>query len=425
MPVIQRTNLQPQPRNRGSVGIARSSIDNIMPMAIEQSHNALLVDGRPILYYRRKTSGVVCSCCAQDTPTVALDDLKPGVSVLNPDGFGSREFLSEMLTGSIVRIDRYTTRNHDRRNFEPNQTEARADNHSRDEIRKSTNRDDGVADDIVPFDVDDVSDMDSMSSMLDGSMGQTSSNSCAVCLGTGIRGGYDLANGQRDVYTEPVEVYGAQIDPLARPTLYTVEEGGSLVFKISTPFGGALDVLRVWGNREAQNVSVEMYDQSWMPYSPLGFQSMYGGDRYLRITFPKGGIFTHLEVQHDLHMRPLVAEWSKQTESFNQALAENLEPVNMVLTPYLTNVHINDIVADTSYERLWLITNRTDFQDRERNPHGWEATARLVQRFELASQLFIKRIPHRAVQTTRTYQKVSELDSRYTPLSYNKQTPLR
>jgi hypothetical protein len=67
----------------------------------------------------------------------------------------------------------------------------------------------------------------------------------------------------------------------------------------------------------------------------------------------------------------------------------------------------------------------TNFIDREKSPNGWDATARLIQKFEYTYCLFIRRVAHRSDGFARVGQKASAKEIGYNPDAGNKTSPQR
>ena len=143
--------------------------------------------------------------------------------------------------------------------------------------------------------------------------------------------------------------------------------------------------------------------------------------RSFRCVFPDSNdnAFTHLELQFDLSSNPVYAEFSRLSLTENNELPENIDPQSLVLSPYIPQVQIYDLIIDSTYERVWKITNVQNLVDRTKNPYGWDVTARLVQRFELPSLLFLRRIeqrhnkfaqPHRIPDAVADYDPYIDAD---------------
>jgi hypothetical protein len=93
--------------------------------------------------------------------------------------------------------------------------------------------------------------------------------------------------------------------------------------------------------------------------------------------------FTHLEVQFEMGVAPIYADWSRLSYNENLQLAENLDNPSLVISPSLPHVALYDLITESVYRRMWKITTANPAFDRERQINGWEVTARLLQTYEL------------------------------------------
>ena len=410
MPVIKRLSRQSQPKNRDSVRIARSSLDNLMPVIQEQFNNSLSVNALPVLFYHRKQAGIRCTCSIADNSQSPLGNSLPensGVVALRPDGSGTESFVQTILQGARISIDRYGSRGHeDQKNPQrslPHSPLIQSDN----QINKSGSLNDPFADQVEPFDTSDLFDAAGLATMNDAMLAASADQGCGVCLGSNFVGGYDLLNGWRKVLDTqvPAALDGITIDILQHPNAYLVQGFAGVTpiaqFEITLPLGAiGLDCIRLWNNKQQvhQGLRFEIYVLGeWIELtSETLIANCDGLVRSIRIVFDRDQVaqFTHLELQLDMGSKPLLVDWPKQTVSQDLKQPENIDPVSINISPYVPIVQMFDVIADSTYERLWLIQTVTNGGDREKNIMGWEATARLVQRLEFSWMLFVRRNPH-------------------------------
>lgn len=390
MPLIIRNSNPMLPRNNGSVNIARSAIDQTLPRALRQYENALAVDSTPVTYYRRRNGGLKCSCQGAVLPNVmAVLDMEPGVAVLDAKGVGTQDYVQSMLQGSVFSIDRYGSRpqhfdgvggDNPQRSVPHSPLVQSGFTHN-----KSTDLDDPFAEQIEDGSVEDLFDTGVENNLAIA----TATAGCAVCLGTGWVGGYDPSNALRLTYDARASWQGdfiadASTAP-ARLTLFGARVLEISVFAPSAVIG--LEALRVWSDKTAvSDLTIEAVVAGVARSITSGLAA--GSTTLLRITLGESvSYITHLEVQFELSLNPVYANFSRLSYSENLQLPENLDSANLVISPSLPHVQLYDIVADGMYRRLWKITAVNPAIDRERQINGWEATARILQSYELSNLL--------------------------------------
>lgn len=435
MTLVLRNSRSLQPRNNGSVNIARSAIDQTLPRAIRQYENALAVNGFPILYYRRRTTGLRCTCCGGQAPTGAApmtpDVLPTGITVLDSEGAGTEDFLNSMLQGSVFSIDRYGSRNRmvDANGGDNPQRSVPHSplNRSAEIHNKSGDMDDPFVDQLEPTDPEDLFDNGIENNLAVA----TATTGCAVCLGTGWVGGYDPSNALRVVYDTQAPWTGSlSLDQITKPERWQLQGDRTVAISVLMPAGAVgLEAFRVWNNRE-QITQVQAFVQTPAGAVPLDTDlSAYCNGTFATLVFvfgPDVDFFTHLEIQFEMGLTPIYAEWSRLTYSENLQVPENLDTPNLVISPSLPHVNLYDLVTESVYRKLWKITSSNPAFDRDRQINGWEVTARLMQQYELPNLLPRRQERvwywgNRAVQQPRDKQG----DHTYEPYSANKATQQR
>lgn len=425
MAFVNRYSRRPAPNNRNVVDTARSTIDALTPVMQERGENALRVNGYPVLYYSRMTFGLQCTCSrvtpssvvaptGVDPQSIEGPDLekgfptKPGVSVLDPQGMGTDEYISSVLNGSVVYIDRYGARNNDMPTHNvcnPQRSEPHSPLIKSDKGIHSPDMDDPFAA-IIDDDMDTNaflngpgSGADGMDSIFGDSINSNAAQGCGVCLGTGFVGGYTLLNGNRTIVDTQANWTVRNFSMTAdHPKAFVSGDGQAYAeVRLVLPRGAVhVDALRVWNNRTVVDDAVIYVDD--VELSETQSLQLYcdGGVHRIRIVFDNDeASFTHLELQLDNAAQPVYVEFSRLSQTENLELPENYDPQNLMISAHVPKVSIYDILIDTTYERAWKIVSSQNLIDRNRNPYGWESIARLVQRFELASLLWLRRIEHR------------------------------
>lgn len=447
MPMVTRTLRQAQPKNRGVERIARSSLDNLMPLIQEQQNNAMAVNAYPVIFYSKKNTGIKCTCSIVDpstatnpdgTPNTGTLPSEPGVHVLNPDGSGTDAYISSMLNGAAISIDRYGSRNKEQNN--PQRSLPHSPLYQSDDvINKSGSLNDPFADQVEPFDTKNLFDDDSLATLNENLLTGNAVEGCAVCMGTGFVGGYDPVNGLRivlDAQAEEVMVNNFSISSEKHPNTFQVLADGipsggeqSVQYKITLPIGViGVDCIRLWNNgtQITNGFRFEiLVNSEWVEADEQTILSQCDGlDHSLRMVLIEGSTideFTHLELQLDTGSNPLYVEWPRQSASQVLTLPdeENLDPVQVIISPYVPSVHIKDVIAEMKNGRPWLITTVTDFKDRELSVNGWDVSARLIQKTEWVYNLFVRRLPHLGTKFATHNRLQNKGDAGYNPNNPN------
>jgi hypothetical protein len=144
-----------------------------------------------------------------------------------------------------------------------------------------------------------------------------------------------------------------------------------------------IEAFRVWDNRnQVQQVRVWIDGQQ---LQDLDASTLFTGQiREVTLEFgPEVTGFTHIEVQFEMALQPIYAEWSRLMYNENLQLVENLDSPSLVLSPSLPHVAMYDLVTESVYRKIWKINSANPAFDRERQVNGWEVTARLLQTYEL------------------------------------------
>lgn len=425
------------PKNRGAARTARTAIDRLFPTIAEGNDNTLSVNGFPILFYRRLRSGLGCTCCNTTGPTPpndTIDDIEPGSSGQLPNN--ETQFPIENGVGTIS-FDRYGSRhlpkNDDRRKSPPN------DQPNLQVTNVSADIDDPYVDELVSTTLSRAGLLDSSS---DDALGNfdfgssvllgTSTSGCGVCLGTSYVGGYATIGAQRmvlDAQTPWTTLNIVDNQTLPRSLTALGPDGGRLQFEITLPVGvTGIDCLRVWNNknRVVSGWKLDVWDDvsSWVEASSNILRFCDGKRHTFRLYLSTDVTITHVELQLQVGIRPIYAEWPNLSESQNPALPETWDNVQLQLSPYLLEVRVGDVIAESTYEKVWLITNVVDKRDREKRIGGWEVTARYIQSYEFQWNLHIRRSSHRFNRVQQPSRSLSNQDT-YEPYTSGSQTKSR
>jgi hypothetical protein len=96
---------------------------------------------------------------------------------------------------------------------------------------------------------------------------------------------------------------------------------------------------------------------------------------------------THLEIQYNQSSQKTLFEFPKLSMHSQEAMIENTEPFQIVMSPVIPNVTTGDIICDSTYGKVFQITGANWWNDKRRAVLGWECQVRPCQPQELYSIL--------------------------------------
>lgn len=355
------------PKNSGMANVARSGLNQLRGVAVQQSINSLSVDGLPILLYKQLKTGIRCTC--SQTP-----------SKLDASGNATPEHLATLLEGTDFSIKRYGSRNAPPASGNPRDNIQRSEPHPLERSNnfwlQSGDMDDPFAKTITqtPIHI-----------QAPGSGIATSSMGCNVCLGTGWVGGYNPINSFRSVYDSQCKWEGVYSIERNALDFIKVQANTWLSLAIAIPTGTiSTESFRVWKNKELLANYVFLIDGKAV--SPLDLPALVG-NHTLQLKFPEETLFSHIELQLEQSIVPIYAEWGKVGISENLQYPENMDSPTVTISPNAPSIQIYDVIGEPLYRKLWVVTNTNPTFDRERQVTGWEATVRMLQPWELEFNL--------------------------------------
>lgn len=198
-------------------------------------------------------------------------------------------------------------------------------------------------------------------------------------------GGYDPINALRMVYDSSYSFTGSFTrNSNVFPNTVSTQ---SVDLQILIPEGAiGIEAMRLWNNKIRVPCTYSILDGcKLLPIHLLGKE--YRGLVNIRIDLSELGEFTHLEMQFEIDIDPIYAEWNKINYAENLQVLDNMGDVSVVLSTRISNVSMHDIITESVYKRRWKITSFTKSLDRQVQIQGWEASARLLQTYELANTL--------------------------------------
>jgi hypothetical protein len=372
MPARFSSNRKIQPRNTRIVDSAIDGIAATIPLAQEQVTNALEVNGIEAMIYNRLNNGRMCSC--------SLGTKTKNASPLDEEGNASPEHIHSLLQGQefSVSINRYGARNTDKPSA-PNEVVGKPPTLDMREQERFSDDDaeaNELVDDLTPFQTENV-------------LGGVSGSVCAVCYGSGFIGGFNLVNGARIVvdadYPDATYVK-ASSNHAAFPHEVDLVNG-EFQFSLTHPASAlSLDSCMVFhGFEPAENLTLlvmhPINSGTWVEFDPANYQTYADGKRR-QFKVAGTGVFTHVVFQFNLIQTPVFIEYPKLSLTGDLTNLEGIDSVSLNVSPVVTDLDVWDIVFDSTYNKLWRITNVNPFKDRNRRNLGWDCNARLVQAYE-------------------------------------------
>jgi len=374
MPIASHHNTQILARNTQTVDAALATLAAITPIAQQQYDNALKINGIPTVVYTRLTSGVRCTCSDSH-------DASKSAPIFDEDGNATQDHIQSILTGTKVSIKRYGTRT----SKDPAGSDTLIDGAhiSFDKHVLTTRLDDPVGETVVGDDefIDEVG------------LGAGFAGRCGVCFGTGWVGGFTPQHANRQVIdsTYPTTKYNATLNQDVYPHTMEIFEGGYLEFSLILIKGAhSVECIRLFDN------DVEIPSTQWSltvdggsGWQPLTFDTLLnyctGSPVKVRLTFV--GTLTHLEIQLALSKLPNV-EYPRLNATADRSVLEGIDPVSLNVGPTVPKVSADDVMVDTVYGKLWLVTASNWFNDARLNQHGYDVSARLIQTPEIFNLLY-------------------------------------
>lgn len=415
MPVQHFRNPRQLPSNNRAIDPARKALEKIVPYQQKKYEAAFYVNPVEIILYSRMLGGLECACTFGDHNA-------PAAPILGPDGQASPATIQTLLTGSRFGITEYASVMDDATSsqFRSISQNPMTDKHGLDltTIKKSRNDPNGMYDPvdglsasnsvIDGLDDETPSDFENNeveSEQLNRSIRSTDNHSCPICFGSGYVGGYNVQNGWRrviDARESSLTLHNAEIDAVAIPNKFLVTSTGYVEFQIVFPkHVVSIDAFRVMnGKYSSKNskLSVRLPNSNTLidPSSSAAIKSFCDGNtRIVRVhsLSPLDGLeFTHVEFQFNLSEQPLLAEFPKFGENTDLNLLDELAEVQINMSSRVVSLHSEDVVFESSMNRIWQVTAAQFYRDHNQNVIGWDCNARVFQPYEVQTILPTRRI---------------------------------
>lgn len=399
MPFNSRSNNRVLPANTRAVDVAKQAIRDLAPVQQRKYVNAFEVDSYESVVYNRLSQGMPCSCMAHRTALATL---------LDEEGKMSQGTINQVLTGGMeFRVNRYGTRSgvrEDKREefgedtlFEDQESPKRLPllpgaHHLVDAEYMAMDLDDEAATlqsveegtsvngPVRAKTLDDIAgDFDTDLSVSD--------SSCMICYGTGFVGGYSVLGGWRSCLSTqwvPRPAVEGLVETNRQPHAFYAT---SVEFKIVLPKGFVyLDAFRFWNAQDRVYPDEVLIDN--LPYSIELFAAFCDGREHtVKATFEELTYWTHLEIQVCSSRHPARIEFPKMTQGSDLRFEDSTEDVQINASPLIPSLKKFDVVVESSRGKVFQISSVTFWNDSQRNVHGWDCNARVVQGSELVGNL--------------------------------------
>jgi hypothetical protein len=412
MPVKSRSNNRILPSNARAVDVAKHRIGHIVDTQNRRYDSAFQVQGYEGILYSRRTNGPKCGCTGK---------LQKALHRLDENGNLTSSSIDSLLTGGEFGILP--------RGVRPADTPDYVDDIAGGEwspkvqfgilenkVVTTPNAPnmyqtiDGTTSSIgAPFDrVSSDPDIAGTTTVMpdDGSYyrsGPTASNSldsllnlgldavgytdivCPICFGTHIVGGYNVHGGARIV----LDPYTAILNPSdtveVRENTPTLQlNSGMASWTTILPLGvTGIDALKLWSNTTIVQPQALMLDGVSLarPSDILPFCD--GRQHSISVVVDQQSYITHLEIQLNQSDSRKLFDLPKTTKTSLMSLLDSTSNFQIVFSPRVAALRVNDLVAESITGRYLLIADVTPWHTNSGAILGWEASVRVIQPQEL------------------------------------------
>lgn len=385
MPVKTSVNNKILPANGRAVDVAQRAIQEILPVQQMRYHDAFRVQGFQGVLYNRLGQGPKCTCKSGG---------KQLATRLDESGKASASTINELMTGEIFNVSAYGRNENPGRVLDPfnsivspdapvNKYQGVFDNVSTEADALPTRIVDQGHGDNGPMDIE--IDLDSLAADFDMQSTGYHEVACAVCYGSKFVGGYSPLYGRRIV--RPCNDLDLQstdeLDTMHQPWRAT---STGFQFVETLPLGAvALDVMRVMSDHRPVNANFTIDGQAVTEISVLRFCD--GRPHVIAVTFGQPTVFTHVEIQFKTSRDDAFFEFPRLTKGSDTSLLDSTDPFQIILSPMIPSVQVEDIFTDSTYGKALIVQNVNTWNTRTRQVLGWECQVRVIQPTELYNAL--------------------------------------
>lgn len=372
-----RNNRKIHAQNTRVQGVARDAVESVAAIQQEKYYAAFFVNGYTCNVYNRLTQGITCSC--------------GGLSLRNPidmqfdeEGNASVDTINELMGESFGSIEEYGERDDD---IDSDTTSSLTDTtiHKRPYDEEDDYH--RAADFINEGEYHDEEEIEA-------GLNQFAPTACGVCFGTGYVGGYNLCFGNRYVFVpgqRGQSLKNFSIDNKTKPNRFVSMDHRSSMenyvdFVVTMPrLVVGIDSIQVYDNQDLLSDAVIMAGtdaDNLFEVTEKNFH-MFCTGRPIVIRVANVTIFSHLEIQSNLSNEDTYLEYPRFQKGGDINLVDNTADVQIIVSPKILQISPWDIIIDNTLQKVWRVTNVSDWKDRHQNVHGWEVNARVVQPREL------------------------------------------
>jgi hypothetical protein len=232
-------------------------------------------------------------------------------------------------------------------------------------------------------------------------------NQCGICLGTGRTHAWSLLGGKREIFNSHnfLNMIGFYLNKDARPySFQSPRDPNSYVewlYTLPTYFTTCLNYAVRNNTKSVRDLKIfYKIDGSNDEFKRINLDFINSRNGIptklvLRVspivTSLEGTLrFTHIEMIFQFAQFPEIQIGPLSVAS-NPQTADIMTTNSFVFPPILDKVEREDIFYDDKYNRMWKITDYTDFMTTKRQVLGWTVTARNLQEWEQQSLLKVSR----------------------------------
>lgn len=369
------SNRRIHPQNGKVVSTAIKTIQTTAAISQEKYWNAFRVNGYTCSVYNILTQGKLCSCSSGSKSNV----MQP---ILDEDGNAPREYIDQMLNGGLMNgsLD-YGEIPSSMNSYKIKEFDSNAKPTS---VNFSTELDTPNSDYIEEDYTDDF---------LTGELGGVTTSKCSICYGSGFVGGFNLCFGNRlvlDTNYKNTFLFGYSVHQENLPYTYnSISDKSYIDFTVTLPkYLNNIICFNIKNNN--LNVSADILASSDSNnFKPVTLSNLIefctGQPIILRVSNVEE--FTHIEIEFNLTDQPTYLEYPVISKTGDVTILDAIGDIQIYVSPIISEIKPKDIIVDNTLGKVWRVVSVNDHKDRNYNMHGWEINARLVQSYEVYSNL--------------------------------------
>jgi hypothetical protein len=230
---------------------------------------------------------------------------------------------------------------------------------------------------------------------------------CGICLGAGKTGSWNLVRGKRMIFdsTNTNALEGFVINKESRPYAFesprTEKNYVEWIQNFPTYFKNYLSLAVRNNTKAALNLAVyyKLFGtaDAFQPLTIAFLNSRQGIPTKLILHVQSSieslesiNVFTHIEINVQYNDFVLI-QMSNLSVASNPQIADVQVNTSFTFGPEIDNVSRDDVFFESKYNRMWKISDVTDFMSRNKIVLGWTVSARNLQLWEQQSLLRLVR----------------------------------